>query len=330
MSDRFKNLTAIDCMVENVPVISPKATIGEIVNLLSRHASSYSSVAYVYLVNSSRQLTGVVSVKEVFTHSHHTIAAAAAKATLVSVPATMRAEQVALTAINHNLKAVPVVDQGTGRLLGVVTPDKIRDILHYGRIADALAHAGTTNFEDPQNSLLSGTPLLHIRKRLPWLILGLLGGLLAASIVQRFEEALAVHVLIVAFIPLVVYLADAVGSQTEIIFVRAIALDPELGTFARFRRYFFREVIVSGTLATILGVVVGCITSWWFGASELVPLLFTAILATLMLAMVVALVIPFLATKLKYDPALTSGPVATVIRDVMTLWVYFLIVALFL
>jgi magnesium transporter len=241
----------------------------------------------------------------------------------------MPAEQVALTAINHNLKAVPVVDLSTGRLLGVVTPDKIRDILHYGRISDALAHAGTTNFEDPQNSLLSGTPLLHIRKRLPWLILGLLGGLLAASIVQGFEDALAAHVLIVAFIPLVVYLADAVGSQTEIIFVRAIALDPELSKFARFRRYFMREVIVSGTLATILGILVGGITSWWFGAPELVSLLFTAILATLMLAMVVALVIPFLATKLKYDPALTSGPVATVIRDVMTLWVYFLIVSLF-
>ncbi len=131
MSDRFKDLTAVDCMVDNVPVISPKATIGEIVSLLSRHASSYSSVAYVYLVDSSRKLTGVVSVKEVFTHSHHTIAAAAAKATLVSVPATMSAEQVALTAINHNLKAVPVVDIDSGRLLGVVTPDKIRDILHY-------------------------------------------------------------------------------------------------------------------------------------------------------------------------------------------------------
>jgi magnesium transporter len=76
--------------------------------------------------------------------------------------------------------------------------------------------------------------------------------------------------------------------------------------------------------------MVGGITSWWFGAAELVPLLFTAIVATLMLAMVVALVIPFLATKLKYDPALTSGPVATVIRDVMTLVVYFFIVALFL
>jgi magnesium transporter len=311
-------------------VVSPKATIGEIVNLLSRHAGDYSSVAYVYLVDSSRVLCGVVSIKEVFVHSHHTIAAAAAKATLVSVPGTLPAEEVALTAINHNLKAVPVVDEKSGRLLGVITPDIIRDILHYGRIHDMLLQAGTQNFEDPKESLLTGTPLLHIRKRLPWLLLGLGGGLLAASIVQKFEAALAVHVLIVAFIPLVVYLADAVGSQTEIIFVRAIALDPELRKFRRFKSYFTRELIVSGTLSVILGVLVGGITSWWFGAPELALILFTAIVSTLMLAMVVALVIPFLATKLRYDPALTSGPVATVIRDVLTLLVYFVIVAVFL
>lgn len=329
MSDRYKQKTAIECMVENVPVISPKATIGEIVDLLSRHAGSYSSIAYVYLVDGNRVLTGVVSIKEVFLHSHHTIVAAAAKATLVSVPATMLAEQVALTAINHNLKAVPVIEEKSGRLLGVITPDIIRDILHYGRIHDVLAHAGQS-FDDPKESLLSGTPLLHIRKRLPWLLLGLAGGLLAASIVQRFESALAVHVLIVAFIPLVVYLADAVGSQTEIIFVRAIALDPELGQFARFKSYFAREIIVTGTLSLVLGVLVGGITSWWFGAPELAMLLFAAIVSTLMLAMMVTLVIPYLATRLRYDPALTSGPVATVVRDVVTLLVYFLIVAVFL
>jgi len=330
MSRQFTAKTASDCMVENVPVVSPKATIGEVINLLSRHASSFSSIAYIYLVGPDRRLTGVVSIKEVFVHSHHTIVAAAAKAVLVSVSSTATAEEVARVAIEHNLKAVPVIEEKTGRLLGVVTPDIIRDILHYGRIHDALVSIGSHTFEDPKQSLLSGTPLVHIRKRLPWLLLGLLGGLVAALIVQQFETALASHVLIVAFIPLVVYLADAVGSQTEIIFVRAIALDPELRTFARFRSYFSREVIVSGTLALILGVLMSGITMWWFSAPHLVPLLFTAIVSTLLLAMIVALVIPFIATRLRYDPALTSGPVATVIRDVMTLLVYFVVVGIFL
>jgi len=172
----YKQKTARDCMVENVPMVAPKATIGEIINLLSRHADSFSSIAYVYLVASDRTFAGVVSIKEVFTHSHHTMAAAAAKTTWYAVPGDTPAEEVALFAINHNLKAVPVIDRVTNRLLGVVTPDVIRDILHYGRIHDVLVHAGAHTFDKPQESLLSGTPLLHIRKRLPWLLLGLGGG----------------------------------------------------------------------------------------------------------------------------------------------------------
>ncbi len=330
MATHYRAKTAATCMVENVPVVSPKATVGEVINLLSRHAGSFSSIAYIYLAGPDRVLSGVVSIKEIFIHSHHTIVAVAAKARLVTVPASATAEEVARIAIEHNLKAVPVVEDKSGRLVGVVTPDIIRDILHYGRIHDALVSVGSHTFEDPKQSLLSGTPLAHIRKRLPWLLLGLGGGLVAALIVQQFETALASHVLIVAFIPLVVYLADAVGSQTEIIFVRAIALDPDLRTVSRFRSYFTREVIVSGTLAVVLAVLMSGITLWWFEAPHLVPLLFTAIVSTLLLAMVVALVIPFLATRLRYDPALTSGPVATVVRDVMTLLVYFIIVGLFM
>jgi magnesium transporter len=330
MASRYKGKTAAMCMVENVPMISPKATIGEVVNLLARHASSFSSIAYIYLVGSDRVLSGVVSIKEIFIHSHHTIVAVAAKATLVSVPASMLADDVVRVAIDHDLKAVPVIDDVTGKLLGVITPDIIRDILHYGRIHDSLRQAGSETFDDPKSSLLMGTPLLHIRKRLPWLLLGLGGGLVAASVVQHYEVALASHVLVVAFIPLVVYLADAVGSQTEIIFVRALALDPELRVFNRFRRYFIREVIVSTSLAAILGLLMAAITTWWFDAAHLVGLLFTAIMITLMLSMVVALCIPYIAARLRYDPALTSGPVATVIRDVLTLVIYFMVVTWFI
>jgi len=152
----------------------------------------------------------------------------------------------------------------------------------------------------------------------------------AAYIVQLFEAALATHVLLVAFIPLVVYLADAVGSQTEIIFVRALALDPTLREGKRFRRYATREVVVTLSLATLLATMIAVLTTWWFAVPALVPLLVTAVMTTLFLAMLVAIFIPFFAVRLGYDPALTSGPVATVIRDVMTLVVYVLIITLFL
>jgi magnesium transporter len=330
MSVHYYHKKALDCMVANVPVMSPKLTVGEATKELLTHAAKYASIAYIYLASADRVLVGVVSIKELCSHTPHTLLAVVSKAPVVYAAATDSAESIALLAVDHQLKAVPIVDTASKRLVGVVTSDTVMDILHSGRTRDALRRAGTKSFDDPKNSLLSGTPLVHIKKRLPWLLLGLGGGLVAAEIVQNFESALAAHVLIVAFIPLVVYLADAVGSQTEIIFVRAIALDPKLALLTRFKTYFARELVVSGVLALILAFLMALLTTWWFEAAYLVPLLATAIVATLMLSMVVALVIPFLATKLNYDPALTSGPVATVIRDVLTLVVYFWIVGLFL
>jgi len=317
-------------MVENIPMVSPKATVKEVTQLLTRHARDYASVAYIYLVSPSRKLEGIVSIKEILTHSPQTIVAAIAETEVVSVVATDRAETVALTAINHNVKAVPVIKASTGVLLGVITADRIMDIMHSGRIHDSLIASGTQTFADPTVSILAGTPMIHVKKRLPWLLFGLFGGLVAASIVQRFEGALAAEVLIVAFIPLVVYLADAVGSQTEIIFVRAVALDPKLGTWKRFLPYFYREFIVTLVLALILALCMAVLSTWWFAAPQLVWLLVTAIITTLLLSTVVALVIPYLALRLRYDPALTSGPVATVIRDVMTLVIYFIVVAVYL
>ncbi len=330
MSNQYHNKPAIDCMVENVPTASPKMTVGELQKQLTEHARHYASVAYVYLVSSDRVLVGVVSIKEIFTHSPQTLLAVIAKKTTVYATTGDTAEGVALLAIDHNLKAVPVVDVATKRLLGVVTPDVIMDILHHGRTRDALRRAGTESFDDAKESLLSGTPLLHIRKRLPWLLLGLFGGLIAAMIVRHFEAELATELLIVAFIPLVVYLADAVGSQTEIIFVRAIALEPQLAEFKRFRSYFAREMIVSFALASILGCLMIGLTSWWFVAPELSGMLFIAIIVTLLFSTIVALVIPYIAVRLRYDPALTSGPVATVIRDVLTLVLYFVVVGVHL
>jgi magnesium transporter len=326
----YHHKTAQECLTTAVPLVTPKATVQEVTDLLTKHARNYKSISYVYLVDAKRMLLGVVSIKDILVHSPHTIVAAIATDQVVQVLATDAADVVALTAIDHGIKSVPVVDAVTKQFVGVVTADTIQDILHRGHLLDTMRQAGAGGGADPRSTILTGAPIVHIRNRLPWLLLGLAGGLFAAQIVRSFETALEAHVLIVAFIPLVVYLADAVGSQTEIIFVRALALDPRLKDFGRFKAYFAREFVVSSSLAIILALLMGAITSWWFDAAHLVPLLAVAITSTLMLAMLVALVIPFLATKLKYDPALTSGPVATVIRDVMTLVVYFWVVALFL
>jgi len=316
-------------MVGTVPMVQVASTVKQVIDLLATHANTYASIAYIYIVDQDQLLIGVVSIKEIFTHRPKTLLTDVAQTALVTVYDNAPAYSVALAAIAHSIKAVPVVSQTSRQLLGVVASDCIQEILHDAHTADILARAGSGELENAGEALLSGTPLLHIRRRLPWLLLGLGGGLLAATLVHSFEEALTAHVLLVAFIPLVVYLADAVGSQTEIIFVRALALDPSLRSIGRFRTYLTREFVVSGTLAIILSLLMAGITVYWFQAPELVLLLATALVGTLVMAMLIALCIPYIAVRLGYDPALTSGPVATVVRDVLTLVIYFAVVSMF-
>ncbi len=329
MHHSFHLRTARDYMVESIPMLPGKATVAEARTFLEAHASTFATISYVYLVDRGRELVGVVSVKDLFSHRPGTLLAAISVQAVTTITESTRAEAAARIAVDHGLKALPVVD-AKRRLLGVVPPDALHRILHTGRTHDAVKRSGSHSFSDSGETLLKGTALEHLARRLPWLLLGLAGGVVAALIVQQFEHALAEEVLIAAFIPLVVYLADAVGSQAEILFVRALALSPDLHESIGFLRYAKRELLVTLFQSVILGVLVAAVVWWWFMAANLVLLMFTAIAATLFVAMLVAISIPYLASKFGYDPALTSGPVATVIRDLLTLIIYFYIVTWFL
>ena len=163
---------------------------------------------------------------------------------------------------------------------------------------------------------------LHVHKRLPWLIAGLGGGLAGALIVRSFEQTLAEQLMVAAFIPTVIYMADAVGSQTEIIFIRAMALEHNF----KFQRYFTRELWVNIILAGILGTGMLLVSALWLQNSLLALVLGLAIFFTTMSSVFVALIIPYLFERMGYDPAVASSPMATIVRNILSLAIYFLIV----
>ena len=146
----------------------------------------------------------------------------------VTVRTSTDQERVAHLALKYNIKAVPVVSKDH-TFLGVVPSDKILEILNREHTEDVLRFAGVRHKHSPvQDVLLDQSPLTHVKSRLPWLVIGLLGGVLAAFVIGIFEETLAHELLLAAFIPAIVYMADAVGSQTQMLFVRALAVDHNL------------------------------------------------------------------------------------------------------
>lgn len=308
-------------MVLAVPIVLNTATIGTIEELLESKGSSFTSINYIYLINLNHQLVGVVSMKEIFSQAKDVVVGTLVHQKLITVTPETSTEKMVRLSYRHRIKAVPVVD-GMGHFLGVVSSNEIIALLHTKRIEDALRHAGSRRLDNPRESILSGSVWLHVHKRLPWLIAGLGGGLVGAIIVRSFEQTLAEQLMVAAFIPTVIYMADAVGSQTEIIFIRAMALEHNF----KFARYFTREFWVNISLAAILGIGMLVVSVLWLQNPILALVLGLAIFFTTMSSVLVALLIPYIFERMGYDSAVASSPMATIIRNILSLAIYFLIV----
>ncbi len=159
-----------------------------------------------------------------------------------------------------------------------------------------------------------------VRARFLWLFVGLLGGVGAASIAGVFEEALRKEIILAFFIPVVVYMSDAVGTQTEALFIRSAALGP-----IRFARSFFREVCVGAVLGALFGCAAFLLVTVLWGKPVVALVLALTLAVTMTMATALAITIPWLLIRLGRDPAIGSGPFATIIQDVLSLTAYFLI-----
>ena len=157
--------------------------------------------------------------------------------------------------------------------------------------------------------------------RIPWLLLGLLGGLFATFIVSKYEAILSADVRLAFFIPIIVYLSDALGTQAETIYVRELS---ERENFS-LARYILKESVVGLGLGAISGLTLGLFSAFWLSSSTIGLTVGLTMLINLTIAPVLAVFIPNLFYKRHIDPALGAGPTATIIQDLISLLVYFLV-----
>jgi magnesium transporter len=155
--------------------------------------------------------------------------------------------------------------------------------------------------------------------RVPWLLVGLLGALLAADIVGAFEQQLQANVMLAFFIPGIVYLADAVGTQTEALVIRGLSVGVPIGRVVR------REILTGLFVGLALALAFLPLGWWRWGDANLVVAVALAILAACATASVVALSLPWMLNRFGIDPAYGSGPLATVIQDLLSVVIYLVI-----
>jgi magnesium transporter len=199
-------------------------SIGSIKKSLLTRAKEFDTIDYIYVVNRSKVLRGVISVKEALQAFDETRVSSIMKRDVVYVDEHADQERVVYLVLENNLKVLPVVDK-ENRLLGVIPYDTILAIFHHEFREDILKTGGIHHEIHEIEELTTPASKL-VRARLPSLVLGLIGGLIAAYIVSGFEYVLSSYLALAAFIPVMVYLSDAIGTQSQTLTVRMIALNP--------------------------------------------------------------------------------------------------------
>lgn len=271
----------------------------------------------VCVIERDERLLGTLTAAELLALPGATVLGLVVRRDRVSVLPGTDQEKMASIALHHGVAAMPVVDE-TGRLVGVVGPAKLMSILRREHVEDLHRLAGITRESDLAREAIEEPPLRRVRHRLPWLVVGLGGSMVATFVVARFEAALAVKPALAFFVPGLVYLADAIGTQSEAVAVRGLSLS-----------HVGLAKLLGGELRTgaLIGLVLALLSFpmvWLvFDEVRLAVAVTLALAGASMLASVLGLLLPWLLARFGSDPAYGSGPLATIVQDVLSLLIYF-------
>jgi magnesium transporter len=310
--------TAAQHATSNVPVAHPAQLIDDVRRMIVGHR--YESASHVVVCEGER-FRGVMTVEDVL--------AAPAEATVESVmdphapavaPGTDQ-EVAAWQAVSHHESALCVV-HADGRFVGIIPPHRLVQVLLSEHEEDLSRLGGFLRDTSTARRTSEEPAQRRFRHRFPWLLVGLGGAILAADIVGAFEAQLQVNILFAFFVPGIVYLADAVGTQTETIVVRGLSLGVPIGTMMS------RELVAGLAIGAALAAIAGPLVWWRWGDADAALSVGLSVLAACSTATVAAMALPWLFERIGFDPAFGSGPLATVLQDLLSIWIYLSIITL--
>jgi magnesium transporter len=227
-------------------------------------------------------------------------------------------EVAAWRAVRHGESALAVVDR-EGRFVGVIPPHRLVAVLLAEHEEDLTRLGGFLKSTSAARSTSEEPVRRRFWHRLPWLLLGLGGALLTADLVARFEGPLRVNVMLAFFLPGIVYLADAVVTQTETVIVRGLSLGVPM------RRMVGREVLAGIAIGAALGAIAAPLVWWHWNDADLAVAMGVSVFAASSTSTIAAMLLPWILDRLTLDPAFGSGPVATVLQDLLSIWIYLLV-----
>ncbi|WP_421853037.1 magnesium transporter [Oricola sp.] len=310
--------TALARMVSRIPRAHPDIPVEDVIASLRGH--SFDCADTIFVTDSGGRLEGIVRINDLFADGTDRIADIM-EPEHEAVGPDADQEEIAKLAIRLNMIVVPVVD-GNGVLIGAVPPEALFRILRDEHMEDLQRLAGINPHEEGPDVALDAPLFDRFRRRLPWLVFGLVMSSLITMVMAGFEHTLDANVSVAFFVPALVYIAGAIGTQAVSVAVRGLANGATpIGVLLR------DEMIIGLAVGGSLGVIAWAAVLASFGDAALSLAVGLSVLAGGSMSAVVGFLLPWAFQRTGLDPALGSGPICTIIQDVASLSIYFMLVS---
>lgn len=315
---RYEEDTAGGIMAKEYIRANKNWNVVQTINEIRRQAENVEKIYSIYVVNNRQQLLGRVSLKKIVLAAEDTRIEDIYDDEVVSVPTHMDQEHVAEIMRKYDLESVPVVNS-KNKLVGRITVDDILDVIREEADEDIQAMSGISDTVDEYDSVIKLT-----KARLPWLMIGIVGGLLGAGFIGFFEEGLSKVTALAFFIPLITATGGNVGIQSSSLVVQSLAnksaFDDSL--WARFVKGLIVAIINGLILATFVFSVVVLFYHTEVAFALVVSI---ALFSVVLLSSFMGTFTPIVLDRFGINPALASGPFITTANDLIGLAVYFLV-----
>jgi magnesium transporter len=290
-------------------------TVNQCIEELRTQAEDVEKVYAVYVVDDFGKLLGILSLKKIVLAHKNTKIESLYDKDVIFVETYRPAEDVAELMRRYDLDALPVVNV-QGKLLGRITIDDIVDVITDQASSDTLAMAGITGDVEEDDSIWQQT-----RARLPWLLVGMMGGILAAKFISFFEGDLKIIPAMAAFIPIIGSTGGNVGIQTSSIILQGLA--DKTGIDTTFGQRLIRMFAVAFINGMIISAIVFGFNMLIGNEMQLALVVSIALMSVVFLASFMGTLTPILLEKIGINPAVASGPFITTANDLIGYGVYF-------
>lgn len=283
---------------------------------IRRQAENVEKIYAVYVVDDNEKLLGRVSLKEIVLAKSVAKIADIYTSEVISIFTYQKEEEIADIMQKYDLEAAPVI-KVQGKLVGRITVDDIIDVITEMADQERKLMAGIAEDVEEDDSVW-----VISRARLPWLVIGLIGGLMGAGFIEFFEEDLMKVATLAFFIPLIIATGGNVGIQSSALVVQSLA---SLSIFeASIWQKFIKTILVAIFNGVVLGGLVYVFVYFKYDAI-LAFVVGVALFTVVMLASLLGTIIPLVLDKMGFNPALASGPFITTTIDLIGLAVYFIV-----